>query len=115
LVSHNDKRLKDHVSSWTILHNLIIKTLKPKGYILYYQQSNILFPENSSQRFYQLTLSDDFWLKNTRDFEQICIRIDGKYDLNLNHIPVLSIVAKNKAGFAIPVAFDKKLILLNIF
>jgi len=68
LVTRDDKRLKDHVGSWTILHNLIIETLKLKGYILYYQQPNTLFPENSSQRFYQLTLSDDFWLKNTRDF-----------------------------------------------
>lgn len=115
LVARDDKRLKDHVGSWTILHNLIIETLKPKGYILYYQQPNTLFPENSPQRFYQLTLSDDFWLKNTRDFGQICIGIDGKYDLNLDHAPVLSIVTKNKAGFATPVAFGKKLILLIIF
>ena len=68
MVACDNKRLKDHIDSWTILYNLIIETLKLKGYILYYQQSNILFSENSLQRFYQLTLSDDFWLKNTRDF-----------------------------------------------
>jgi hypothetical protein len=29
----------------------------------------------------------------------LCIGIDGKYDLNIDRAPVLSIVAKNKAGF----------------
>ena len=37
LVACDDKRLKDHVDFWTILHNLIIETLKLKDYILYYQ------------------------------------------------------------------------------
>ncbi len=36
LVAKDDKKLKDHISSWTILHNLIIENLKSKGYILYY-------------------------------------------------------------------------------
>ncbi|UZO29201.1 uncharacterized protein OCT59_022687 [Rhizophagus irregularis] len=31
--------------------------------------------------------------------------IDGKYDLNLDHAPILSIIAKNNAGFATPIAF----------
>src|SRR6266498_578261 len=65
LVARDDRRLKDHIGSWTILHNLIVENLKPKGYILYYQQPNLSFPEDSPQRFYQLTLSDEFWLKNT--------------------------------------------------
>jgi len=60
LITKNNKRLKDHVSSWTILHNLIIKNLKSKGYILYYQQPNLSFPENSPQKFYQLILLDEF-------------------------------------------------------
>ena len=114
LVARDDKRLKDHVGSWTILHNLIIENLKSKGYILYYQQPNLSFPEDSPQRFYQLTLSDEFWLKNARDYGQICIGIDGKYDLNIDHVPVLSIVAKNNAGFAIPIAFGMIFTILYI-
>ncbi len=47
MVACDNKRLKDHIDSWTILYNLLIETLKLKGYILYYQQSNILFSENS--------------------------------------------------------------------
>jgi hypothetical protein len=31
--------------------------------------------------------------------------IDGKYDLNIDRASVLSVVAKNKAGFATPIAF----------
>ncbi|GBB84535.1 hypothetical protein RclHR1_01110020 [Rhizophagus clarus] len=50
-----------------------------------------------SRQFYQLTLSDD-----------LCIGIDGKYDLNIDRAPVLSIVAKNKGGFATPIAFAVK-------
>ena len=73
------------------------------------------FSEDSPQRFYQLTLSDEFWLKNTRDYGQNCIGIDGKYDLNIDHVPVLSIVAKNNAGFATPIAFGKKFTFLNNF
>ncbi len=115
LVARDDRRLKDHVGSWTILHNLIVENLKPKGYILYYQQPNLSFPEDSPQRFYQLTLSDEFWLKNTRDYGQNCIGIDGKYDLNIDHVPVLSIVAKNNASFATPIAFGKKFTFLNNF
>ena len=113
LIARDDKRLKDNSGPWTILHYLVIEVLKPKGYALYYQQPDISSSENSSQRFYQLTLSDDLWLKNTRDFGQSCIGIDGKYDLNIDRAPVLTIVAKNNAGFATPVAFGTKF--SNIF
>ncbi|RIA93464.1 hypothetical protein C1645_819316 [Glomus cerebriforme] len=78
---------------------------KPKGYILYYQQPNLSFSEDSPQRFCQLTLSDELWLKNALDYGQICIRIDGKYDLNLDHALILSIIANNNADFANPIAF----------
>jgi hypothetical protein len=105
LIAHDDKRFKDNAGPWTILHYLITEALKSKGYILYYQQPNLSFSEDSYERFYQLTLSDEFWLKNARDYGQICIGIDGKYDLNLDRAPILSIIAKNNAGFATPIAF----------
>ena len=113
LIARDDKRLKDNSGPWTILHYLVNEVLKPKGYVLHYQQPDISSSENSSQRFYQLTLSDDLWLKNARDFGQSCIGIDGKYDLNIDRAPVLTIVAKNNAGFATPVAFGTKF--SNIF
>lgn len=81
---------------------------------LYYQQPNLSFPEDSSQRFYQLTLSDELWLKNARNYGQPCIGIDGKYDLNLDRAPILSIVAKNNANFATPIAFGMKLLNLKL-
>lgn len=80
---------------------------------MYYSITNtwycISYSEDPSWQFYQLTLSDNLWLKNARDFGQSCIGIDGKYDLNINHAPALSIVAKNKVGFATPIAFGIKL------
>jgi hypothetical protein len=105
LIARDDKRLKDNSGPWTILHHLIIEVLKPKGYVLHYQQPDISYSEDPSRQFYQLTLSDDLWLKNARDYGQSCIGIDGKYDLNLDRAPVLSIVTKNKAGCATPIAF----------
>ncbi len=108
-ISRNDRRFKDKTGPWTILHYFITEILKPKGYILYYQQPNLLFSEDSSQKFYQLTLSDEFWLKNAWDYGQICIEIDGKYDLNIDHASILSIVVKNNANFATPIAFGMKL------
>ncbi|CAG8541659.1 20510_t:CDS:2 [Cetraspora pellucida] len=40
-----DRRLKDNAGLWTILHYLIEEILKPKGYILYYQQPDLSKPE----------------------------------------------------------------------
>ncbi|CAG8732162.1 9086_t:CDS:2, partial [Funneliformis caledonium] len=62
-------------------------------------------PIESSDRYYQLTFSDEFWLKNERDYGNICIGIDGKYDLNADRAPVLSIVLENGAGHGLPLAF----------
>ncbi|CAB4495143.1 unnamed protein product [Rhizophagus irregularis] len=62
-------------------------------------------PADSPDRYYQLTISDEFWLKNARNYGKICIGIDGKYDLNLDRAPVLSIVTENSAGCGLPVAF----------
>ena len=60
LVARDDRKFKDNTGPWTILHYLITEKLKPKGCILYCQQPNLSFPEDSPERFYQLTLSDEF-------------------------------------------------------
>ena len=57
--------------------------------------------------YYQLTVSDEFWLKNGRDYGQYYLGIDGKYDLNIDQAPVLSIIVENKTKHATPLAFGK--------
>ncbi|CAB4389552.1 unnamed protein product [Rhizophagus irregularis] len=67
--------------------------------------SDINQPADSSDRYYQLTISDKFWLKNACNYGKICIKIDGKYYLNLDCAPVLSIVTENSTGCRLPVVF----------
>jgi len=105
LIQRDDKKFKDNMGPWTQLHELIINELKPHGYILYYQIPDLNQPNDSFYRYYQLTFSDEFWLKNGRDYGQICIGVDGKYDLNIDRAPVLSIVTENEAGYGLPLAF----------
>jgi hypothetical protein len=105
LIARDDKRFKDNAGPWTILHNMIEKILKPNGFVLYYQIANPDEPEGSPARYYQLTVSDEFWLRNGRDYGKICVGLDGKYDLNIDRAPVLSIVVENNAGCGTPLAF----------
>ncbi|CAG8690264.1 15221_t:CDS:2 [Cetraspora pellucida] len=63
-VIYENRRLKDYTDLWTILHYLVKKILKPKGYILFYQQPNLSKPENSAEHYYQLIVFDEFWLCN---------------------------------------------------
>jgi hypothetical protein len=105
LITRDDKRFKDNVGPWTILHNMVEKLLKPNGFVLHYQIANPNEPENSPARYYQLTVSDEFWLRNGRDFGKVCIGLDGKYDLNIDRAPVLSIIVENNAGCGTPLAF----------
>ena len=81
-IKRDDRRLKENSGSWTILHYLVTEILKLKGYVLYYQQPNPLAPENHPDHYYQLTLSNDLWLKNGQRYGKFCIGLDGKYDLN---------------------------------
>ncbi|CAG8749969.1 3895_t:CDS:2, partial [Gigaspora rosea] len=103
-ITHEDKRLKDNSGPWTILNYLIEEDLKSKGYILYYQQPDLSEPEDSPEHYYQLTVSDEFWLRNGRKFGQFYIGIDGKYDLNIDHAPVLTMVVENNTGHGTPLA-----------
>ena len=77
---------------------------------MYYIINNLIFHHQKTlySDFINWLLSDDLWLKNAQDFEQSYIGIDGKYDLNIDRIPVLTIVTKNNAGFVTPVAFGTK-------
>jgi len=54
-----------------------------------------------------LTVSDEFWLRNGRDFGQACFGVDGKYDLNIDRAPVLTMVVENSARHGTPLAFGK--------
>jgi hypothetical protein len=73
------------------------------------------YTENSQSRYYQLTVSDEFWLRNGRDFGKICIGLDGKYDLNADNAPVLSIVVENSAGCGTPLAFGMNFFIVLYF
>ncbi|CAG8826410.1 305_t:CDS:2, partial [Gigaspora rosea] len=101
-----DRRLKDYAGPWTILHYLVEEILKPKGYVLYYQQPDLSKSENSAEHYYQLTVSDEFWLCNGRDFGQACFGVDGKYDLNIDRAPVLTMVVENSARHGTSLAFE---------
>jgi len=63
--------------------------------------------KKTADRYYQLTVSDEFWQKNGRDYGQYYLGIDGKYDLNIDRAPVLSIIVENKTKHATPLAFGK--------
>ncbi|GBC45883.2 hypothetical protein GLOIN_2v1791026 [Rhizophagus irregularis DAOM 181602=DAOM 197198] len=55
----DDRRLKENAGPWTILHYLVIEILKPKGYVLFYQQPDLSHSEEE-KHYYQLTLSNEF-------------------------------------------------------
>ncbi|CAG8580117.1 20698_t:CDS:10, partial [Racocetra persica] len=108
LASYNERdtlRTRKKVGSWTIVHELVNGILKEKGSILYYQQPDINMPEDCSEHYYQLTLSDNLWLQQARDHGSFCFGIDGKYDLNSDGAPILSLVVKDCAGYGTPIAF----------
>ncbi|CAB4387173.1 unnamed protein product [Rhizophagus irregularis] len=98
----NEEDLQEALRNQKELFNEI---LKPKGNVLYYQQPNLSSSETSSERFYQLTLSNQLWLKNAQRYGKYCIGVDSKYDLNSDRAPVLAVVAENDAGFGTPLVF----------
>ncbi|CAG8752978.1 18050_t:CDS:2, partial [Gigaspora rosea] len=102
-IVREDRRLKDYAGPWTILHYLVEKILKPKGYVLYYQQPDLSKSENF-----------EFWLRNGRDFWQACFGVDGKYDLNIDRAPVLTMVVENSARHGTLLAFAINAVKQNI-
>ena len=44
---------------------------------------------------------------NGLNFGKVCIRIDGKYDLNSDNAPVLTILVENATDYGTSLAFDK--------
>ncbi|KAF0550622.1 gephyrin: PROVISIONAL [Gigaspora margarita] len=65
-----------------ILHELVTSTLKDNSAILYYQQLDISVPKDSSEHYYQLTLSNNLWLQQAHNF-----------------------VVKDNLGYGTPIAF----------
>ena len=90
------------------MHYLVTEILKLKGYVLFYQQPDLSQPENNEKHFYQLTLSNKFWLPNGKKFGQKCIGMDSKYDLNNDRAPLLVFIIENNAGSETSLAFGKK-------
>ena len=113
-IIRDDKKLKDDTGPWTQLDYLVHNTLKSQGFILHYQIADVSQSINSPNRYYQLIFSDEFWLKNARDYGKICIGIDGKYDLNLDRASVLSVVSENNSGHGLPIAFGKLNLIISI-
>jgi hypothetical protein len=79
--------------------------LKERGVVLHYQQADIDASQERAKHYYQLTLSDDLWLEQARDHGAFCFGIDGKYDLNSDGAPVLTLVVEDQTGYGTPIAF----------
>ena len=71
-LSHDDRRLKENTGLWTILHYLVIEVLKPKGYVLFYQQSDSLQPEMKNI-FISLLYLTNFGYKIVKDLVKIVL------------------------------------------
>ena len=75
---HDNRQTKENAGPWTILHYLVNEILKPKEYVLYYQQPD-LSAETNSEHFYQLILSDQLWLKNAQRYGRSAYKIYLKF------------------------------------
>ncbi|CAG8791210.1 5164_t:CDS:1 [Cetraspora pellucida] len=106
LIERDNLRTRRQVGPWTTVHELVTNVLKQKGVVLYYQQPDTNAPENSSEKYYQLILSDNLWLQQAHDFGFFCFGIDGKYDLNSDRAPILSLVVEDNTGYGMPIAFE---------
>ncbi|CAB4479906.1 unnamed protein product [Rhizophagus irregularis] len=51
---------------------------------------------------------------NGQNFGNFCIGLDGKYDLNNDHAPILTMIVENNTGCATPLAFTIQAIKQNI-
>ena len=105
LLERDNYRTRQQAGAWTILHELVTGQLKERGFVLHYQQPEDNAPKDHSDHYYQLTVSDDLWLKQARDCGTFCFGVDGKYDLNNDAAPVLSLVVEDQAGYGSPIAF----------
>ncbi|GBB89470.1 hypothetical protein RclHR1_16170002 [Rhizophagus clarus] len=92
---------------WSTRNGKIKSTNRIDDVITLIQKGHELLEQiNSKEKRDKLCWS---WTMFCTKFGQLYIGIDGKYDLNIDHTLVLSIIAKNKAGFAMPIAFDIQL------
>ncbi|PKK67864.1 hypothetical protein RhiirC2_782960 [Rhizophagus irregularis] len=86
LIIHDDRRV---AGPWTILQNYIQDLLKPRDHVLYYHTPDLSSSEDSSERYYQLIVSDNLWLKN------YCFCIDENNELNImEQATILAIVVE---------------------
>ncbi|CAG8697434.1 288_t:CDS:2, partial [Gigaspora rosea] len=66
---------------------------------------DLTFPSNSPEHYYQLTVSDNMWLEQARDYGLFCFGINAKYDLNNNQAPIHSLVVENCENWGTPIGF----------
>ncbi|CAG8824271.1 17650_t:CDS:2, partial [Cetraspora pellucida] len=105
LLERNNKYIRGDLGPWTILYGLIIDELKKNGSVLYYQQEDQAAPLNSPQHYYQLTVSDNMWLEQARDYGSFCFGIDAKYDLNNDRAPIHALVVEDCGNCGTPIGF----------
>ncbi|CAG8683545.1 22058_t:CDS:2, partial [Racocetra persica] len=94
-----------NICPWTILHRLVIDELKKRGFVFYYQQEDLILPSNSPEYYYQLTVSDNMWLEQARDYGSFCFGIDAKYNLNNNRAPIHTLVVEDCGNWGTPIEF----------
>ncbi|PKC70304.1 hypothetical protein RhiirA1_501757 [Rhizophagus irregularis] len=105
LIIRDDRRVRDNSGPWTVLQNYIQDLLKPRGHVLYYHAPDLSAPGDSPERYYQLIVSDDIWLKNGRDYGHYCFCIDGNNELNMERATVLTMVVETNLGHLTPLGF----------
>lgn len=105
LLERDGSRIRKQAGPWTIVHEMVTGHLKAMGAVLHYQQPDLEASEDNPEHYYQLTLSDDLWLQQARDCGSFCFGIDGKYDLNSDGAPILTVVVEDQAGYGTPIAF----------
>ncbi|CAG8579519.1 2465_t:CDS:2 [Gigaspora rosea] len=63
------------------------------------------FPLNSLEHYYQLTVSDNMWLEQARDYGLFCFGINTKYNLNNNCAPINTLVVEDEENWGMPIGF----------
>ncbi|PKY56525.1 hypothetical protein RhiirA4_476891 [Rhizophagus irregularis] len=79
--------------------DMIFDLLKPHDHVLYYHTPDLSSPEDSPERYYQLIVTDDLWLKN------YCFCIDENNELNIMEQATILV--------NYPLAFHERLLELN--
>ncbi|KAF0438404.1 proteophosphoglycan ppg4 [Gigaspora margarita] len=89
-IERDNSHTRSQVGPWTTVYELVNSVLKEKGVVLYYQQADINASEDSSNHYYQLTLSNDLWLEQARDFGSFALVSMAKLSTGLEFMRILN-------------------------